>query len=49
VAGVYFCKFSNQKYIFVKNKNIKYKNKKTAPNAQAKPGPGLHLMGGFIN
>ena len=29
-AGVYFCKFPNRKYIFVKNKNIKYKNKKTA-------------------
>ena len=29
-AGVYSCKFPNRKYIFVKNKNIKYKNKKTA-------------------
>ena len=29
-AGVYFCKFPNQKCIFVKNKNKKYKNKKTA-------------------
>ena len=29
-AGVYFCKFPNRKYIFVKNGNKKYKNKKTA-------------------
>ena len=29
-AGVYFCKFPNRKYIFVKNENKKYKNKKTA-------------------
>ena len=30
-AGVYFCKFPNRKYIFVKNRNKKYKNiKKTA-------------------
>ena len=27
---VYSCKFPNRKYIFVKNVNIKYKNKKTA-------------------
>ena len=27
---VYSCKFPNQKYIFVKNENKKYKNKKTA-------------------
>ena len=27
-AGVYFCKLRKRKYIFVKNKNIKYKNKK---------------------
>ena len=27
-GGVYSCKFSNRKYIFVKNKNKKYKNKK---------------------
>ena len=26
--GVYSCKFRKQKYIFVKNENIKYKNKK---------------------
>ena len=31
-AGVYFCKFPNRKYIFVKNGNKKYKNKKTAPS-----------------
>ena len=30
MAGVYFCKFPNQKYIFVKNGNKKYKNKKSA-------------------
>ena len=29
-AGVYSCKFPNRKYIFVKNENKKYKNKKTA-------------------
>ena len=29
-AGVYLCKFPNRKYIFVKNRNKKYKNKKTA-------------------
>jgi len=29
-AGVHFCNFSNRKYIFVKNGNKKYKNKKTA-------------------
>ena len=28
--GVYSCKLPNRKYIFIKNKNIKYKNKKTA-------------------
>ena len=28
-AGVYSCKFQNRKYIFVKNENKKYKNKKT--------------------
>ena len=27
-AGVYSCKFPNRKYIFVKNENKKYKNKK---------------------
>ena len=27
---VYFCKFANRKYIFIKNGNKKYKNKKTA-------------------
>ena len=27
-AGVYSCKFPNRKYIFVKNRNKKYKNKK---------------------
>ena len=30
-AGVYSCKFPNQKYIFVKNRNKKYKNKKPRP------------------
>ena len=29
-AGVYFCKFPYRKYIFVKNGNKKYKNKKNA-------------------
>jgi len=29
-AGVYFCKFPYRKYIFVKNGNKKYRNKKTA-------------------
>jgi hypothetical protein len=28
---VYFCKFRKRKYIFIKNKNIKYKNIKTTP------------------
>ena len=31
-AGVYLCNFPNRKYIFVKNRNKKYKNKKTAPD-----------------
>ena len=30
-AMVYSCKFWKRKYIFVKNKNKEYKNKKTAP------------------
>ena len=36
-AGVYFYKFRTRKYIFIKNENKKYKNKKTA---QAGP-PGI--------
>ena len=32
-AGVYFCKFPNRKYIFVKNENKKYKNKKPLGSA----------------
>jgi len=32
-AGLYFCKFRKRKYIFVKNENEKYKNKKMAPCA----------------
>ena len=36
-AGVYSCKFPNRKYIFVKNENIKYKNKKTAGPVREQP------------
>ena len=35
-AGVYFCKFPNRKYIFIKNRNIKYKNKKTAKSRRGR-------------
>ena len=35
-AGVYFYNFPNQKYIFIKNRNKKYKNKKTAGRADRK-------------
>ena len=40
-AEVYSCKFPNQKYIFIKNKNIKYKNKKPRPAVlSARPRQG---------
>ena len=49
-AGVYFCKFPNQKYIFVKKGNKKYKNKKSACMwmvlAAAQPKPSF-LKGNF--
>ena len=47
-AGVYSCKFPNRKYIFVKNENKKYKNKKTAYSSASCWGwsePGIFFFG----
>ena len=46
-AGVYFCKFWKRKYIFIKNKNIKYKNKKprTLPMSAPRPAHNRQWIG----